>query len=316
VRFVDDCAYSFFHAMPSALHPTANAPTGNLQTGARVALFGMLINLVFAALKILGGLFGNAYVLIADGIESALDIAGSLVIWGGLKVAARPPDETHPYGHGKAEPIAAVVVACGVLAAAAGLAIESVREILTPHHGPAPFTLGILIVVIVVKEILFRYVNRIGRNVESTAVQTDAWHHRSDALTSTAAFLGISIALIGGEGWQSSDDWAALFACAVIAANGVRLLRPALREIMDTAPGGEIVGIVRAAAGSVPGVVEIEKCLIRKMGLNFYVDIHVGVDGDISVRDGHRIAHAVKRAIQETDPRIADVLVHIEPAQR
>jgi cation diffusion facilitator family transporter len=302
--------------MASALHPTANAPAGNLQTGARVALFGMLINLLFAALKILGGLFGNAYVLIADGIESALDIAGSLVIWGGLKVAARPPDETHPYGHGKAEPIAAVVVACGVLAAAAGLAIESVREILTPHHGPAPFTLGILIVVIVVKEILFRYVNRIGRNVESTAVQTDAWHHRSDALTSTAAFLGISIALIGGEGWQSADDWAALFACAVIAANGVRLLRPALHEIMDTAPRGEIVDIVRAAAGSVPGVVEIEKCFIRKMGLSFYVDLHVGVDGNISVRDGHRIAHAVKRAIQEADPRIADVLVHIEPAQR
>jgi cation diffusion facilitator family transporter len=315
VRFVNNCAYSFFHAMVSAVHPTSNTPAGNLQTGARVALFGMLINLVFAALKILGGLFGNAYVLIADGIESALDIAGSLVIWGGLKFAARPPDETHPYGHGKAEPIAAVVVACGVLAAAAGLAIESVREILRPHHGPAPFTLGILIVVIIVKEILFRYVNRVGRDVESTAVQTDAWHHRSDALTSTAAFLGISIALIGGEGWQSADDWAALFACAVIAGNGLRLLRPAVREIMDTAPRGKIVGVVRGAAASVPGVIEIEKCFIRKMGLDFYVDLHVGVDGNISVRDGHRIAHAVKRAIQETDARIADVLVHIEPAQ-
>jgi len=302
--------------MASALHPTSNASTGNLQTGARVALFGMVVNLIFAAAKILGGLFGHAYVLIADGIESALDIAGSFVIWGGLKFAARPPDETHPYGHGKAEPIAAVVVAFGVLAAAAGLAIQSVREILTPHHGPAPFTLGILIVVIVVKEILFRYVNRIGRHVESTAVQTDAWHHRSDALTSAAAFIGISVALIGGSGWQSADDWAALFACAIIAANGIRLLRPAFFEIMDTAPRGEIVDLVRKAAASVPGVIEIEKCFVRKMGVSFYVDLHVGVDGNISVRDGHRIAHAVKGAIQETDPRIADVLVHIEPAQR
>ena len=188
----------------------------------------MIVNLVFAAAKILGGLIGNAYVLIADGIESALDVAGSLIIWGGLKLAARPPDETHPYGHGKAEPIAAVVVAFGVLAAALGLAIESIREIRTPHHGPAPFTLGILIVVIVVKEILFRYVNRVGHNVESTAVQTDAWHHRSDALTSAAAFIGITAALVGGRGWESADDWAALFACCVIAANGVRLLRPAL----------------------------------------------------------------------------------------
>src|SRR6266571_9365429 len=169
------------------------------QTGARLALFGLIVNVLLAAAKILAGVIGHAYVLIADGIESALDVGGSLIIWGGLTVAARPPDETHPYGHGKAEPIAAVAVALGVLAAAAGLAIESVREILTPHHGPAPFTLGILIVVIVVKEILFRYVNRIGRHVESTAVQTDAWHHRSDALTSAAAFIGISVALIGGE---------------------------------------------------------------------------------------------------------------------
>jgi cation diffusion facilitator family transporter len=295
-------------------HPTGDVGASNLQTGARVALFGMIVNLIFATAKILGGLFGHAYVLIADGIESALDIAGSFVIWGGLKFAARPPDETHPYGHGKAEPIAAAVVAFGVLAAAAGLAVESVREILTPHHGPAPFTLGILIVVIVVKEILFRYVNRIGRHVESTAVQTDAWHHRSDALTSAAAFIGISIALIGGSGWQSADDWAALFACAVIAANGIRLLRPALYEIMDTAPRGQIVDLVRDAARSVPGVRDVEKSFVRKMGLSFYADLHVKVDGDISVRDGHRIAHEVKQAIQQTDSRIADVLVHIEPA--
>jgi len=275
----------------------------------------MIVNLVFAAAKILGGLVGNAYVLIADGIESALDIAGSLIIWGGLKFAARPPDETHPYGHGKAEPIAAVVVAVGVLAAALGLAIESVREIRTPHHGPAPFTLGILIVVIVVKEILFRYVNRVARNVESTAVQTDAWHHRSDALTSAAAFIGITAALIGGRGWESADDWAALFACCVIAANGVRLLRPALYEIMDTAPRGEIVDRVRNAAAAVPGVIEIEKCFVRKMGLSFYVDLHVRVDGSISVREGHDLAHRVKDIIRGADSRIADVLVHIEPAR-
>jgi cation diffusion facilitator family transporter len=292
-----------------------HASVNNLQTGARVALFGMIVNLIFAAAKILGGLFGHAYVLIADGIESGLDIAGSFVIWGGLKFAARPPDETHPYGHGKAEPIAAAVVAFGVLAAAAGLAIQSVREILTPHHGPAPFTLGILIVVIVVKEILFRYVNRIGRHVESTAVQTDAWHHRSDALTSAAAFIGISVALIGGSGWQSADDWAALFACAVIAGNGIRLLRPALYEIMDTAPGGKIVRSIRRAARSVPGVMQVEKCRVRKMGLDFYVDLHVGVKDSISVREGHEIAHQVKAAIQHNDSRVADVLVHIEPAK-
>jgi cation diffusion facilitator family transporter len=285
------------------------------RTGARVALLGLVINVVLASVKIVAGVIGHAYVLIADGIESALDVGGSIVIWGGLTVAARPPDRTHPYGHGKAEPIAALVVAICVLAAAIGLAIESVREILTPHHGPAPFTLALLVVVIVIKEFLFRYVNRIGRDLESTAVQTDAWHHRSDALTSTAAFIGISVALIGGERWRSADDWAALFACAVIAANGVRLALPAFQEIMDTAPAGKIFGSILAVASSVPGVVEVEKCHARKMGLDYYVDLHVGVDGNISVHEGHEIAHRVKSAIQQSDSRIADVLVHIEPAR-
>jgi cation diffusion facilitator family transporter len=293
----------------------AHASTKNLQTGARVALLGLVINVAFATAKIAAGIIGHAYVLIADGIESTLDIGGSIIIWGGLTVAAKPPDQTHPYGHGKAEPIAAIVVAMGVLVAAIGLAIESVREILTPHHGPAPFTLAVLVVVIMVKEILFRYVNRVGKEFESTAVQTDAWHHRSDALTSAAAFIGISVALIGGERWRSADDWAALFACAVIAANGVRLLLPAFYEIMDTAPRARIVRAICGVASSVPGVVEVEKCRARKMGLDFYVDLHARVDGNISVHEGHAIAHRVKAAIQQSNPRVADVLVHIEPAQ-
>jgi len=284
------------------------------QTGARVALFGMIVNSIFAIAKILGGFFGHAYVLIADGIESGLDVAGSFVIWSGLKVAARPPDASHPYGHGKAEPIAAMIVAVGVVAAAVGLAIQSVREIFLPHHAPAPYTLVILVVVIMIKETLFRYVNRIGRDIDSTAVQTDAWHHRSDALTSAAAFIGISVALIGGRRWQSADDWAAIFACAVIATNGIRLLRPAFYEIMDTAPR-KIVNSVCSVASSVPGVIDVENCRARKMGLDFYVDLHVGVNGNISVHEGHEIAHRVKAAIQQSNSRVADVLVHIEPAQ-
>jgi cation diffusion facilitator family transporter len=284
------------------------------QTGARFALFGLIVNVLLATAKIFAGAIGHAYVLIADGIESALDVGGSIVIWGGLTVAARPPDRTHPYGHGKAEPIAAVIVAAGVVAAAVGLAIQSVREIFLPHHTPAPWTLAVLVVAIIVKEILFRYVIRFGREMESTAVKTDAWHHRIDAMTSAAAFIGISLALVGGKNWQSADDWAALVACALIAANGIRLARPAFYEIMDTAPGGKIIGPIRAVARSVPGVVEVEKCHVRKMGLDYYVDLHVGVDGNISVHEGHQIAHRVKAAIQQSDSRVADVLVHIEPA--
>ncbi len=300
--------------MTPLAQPTANNSAGNLQSGARVALLGLAINFVLAIAKIAAGILGNAYVLIADGIESALDMGGSIVIWGGLKFAARPPDATHPYGHGKAEPVAAAIVAGGVLAAAVLLAFQSVREILTPQHAPAPFTLVVLIVVVVVKELLYRFVIRIGRNVESTAVQTDAWHHRFDALTSVAAFIGIAIALLGGKGWESADDWAALFACVIIAVNGYRLLSPALHEILDTAPRGDMEDTIRSAADRVPGVCEVEKCLVRKMGLDFYVDLHVKVDGAISVHAGHEIAHEVKNAICSTNARIADVLVHVEPA--
>jgi cation diffusion facilitator family transporter len=294
--------------------PQAHASKRNLQTGARVALLGLVVNVILASAKIVGGFIGHAYVLIADGVESALDVGGSIVIWGGLTVAARPPDRTHPYGHGKAEPIAAVVVALGVLAAALAIAIQSVREIFLPHHAPAPWTLVVLIVAVFSKETLFRYVIRFGRRVESTAVKTDAWHHRIDAMTSIAAFIGISLALIGGRPWQSADDWAALVACALISANGYRLLRPAFFEIMDTAPRRKFIRSIRQAARSVPGVIGVEKCRARKMGLDFYVDLHVGVDGKISVHEGHEIAHRVKSAIQHSDSRIADVLVHIEPA--
>jgi cation diffusion facilitator family transporter len=272
-------------------------------------------NVVLATAKILAGALGHSYVLIADGIESALDVAGSGIIWGGLKFAARPPDKTHPYGHGKAEPVAAIIVSLGVLAAALVIAIQSVREIFLPHHAPEPFTLVVLVAVVVVKELLFRTVDRLGRDAESTAIQTDAWHHRTDALTSIAAFFGISIALIGGPRWQSADAWAALFACVLIAANGWRLFYPALREVLDTAPRDEIVEGVRAAAATVPGVLEIDKCFVRKMGLEFYVDLHVGVDERISVRAGHDLAHEVNHTIKQTNPRIADVLVHIEPAR-
>jgi cation diffusion facilitator family transporter len=298
--------------MSSDAHPPA--AIANLQTGARLALIGLAVNVALAIIKIVGGIFGNAYALIADGVESALDVAGSIVIWGGLRFAARPPDATHPYGHGKAEPLTAIFVAGIVLLAAIALAVESARTMFLPHDKPAQFTLLILFSVVVVKETLFRYVVRFGRSIESIAVAADAWRHRADVLTSIAAFVGISIALIGGESWRSADNWAAIFVCLVIASIGVRLLRPALYDILDTAPRSGILERVRESAAAVDGVVRIDKSFVRKMGLSFYVDLHVEVDGDMSVRQGHHIAHIVKRAIQATDPRIADVLVHVEPA--
>jgi cation diffusion facilitator family transporter len=294
--------------------PTTSNTARKLESGARLALTGIIANTALAGIKIASGILGNCYALIADGIESVLDIFGSIILWGGLKLAALPPDDSHPYGHGKAEPVAAVVVALCVIGAAIGLAAQSIREILTPHHAPAPFTLVVLIVVVLVKELLFRKIIVAGDQIGSAAVKTDAWHHRSDAITSMAAFIGISVALIGGPGWEPADDWAALLACGLIGYNGYRFLVPALQEALDAAPPKELESEIRAIAGVVPGVAGLDQCRIRKMGLEFYVDLHVGVNAELTVREGHRIAHEVKDAIRAANPAVTDVLVHIEPA--
>jgi len=279
----------------------------------RSTLVGVLSNALLAAIKAIAGILGNSYALIADAIESTSDIASSLVVLGGIKIASTPADDNHPYGHGKAEPLAAMLVAVALCTAAVGIAIQSIREILLPHHSPAPFTLIVLVLVVIVKEWLFRYVFRAGEQSQSTVVKTDAWHHRSDAITSSAAFVGISIALIGGPGYESADDWAALLASCVIVFNGYRLLLPAVAEVMDAAPDPGIVERVRDVAGHVQGVVGLDKCYIRKMGFEYYVDLHVVVNGDVSVRSGHKIGHDVRDAVRQGIPKITDVLVHIEP---
>ncbi|OGU65445.1 MAG: cobalt-zinc-cadmium resistance protein [Ignavibacteria bacterium RIFCSPHIGHO2_02_FULL_56_12] len=282
--------------------------------GLRSTLIGIVANTLLAATKGIAGILGNSYALVADAIESTTDIASSFIVWGGLKISALPPDTNHPYGHGKAEPLAAVVVSLTLIAAAVGIAIQSIGEIYTPHHTPAPFTLVVLVLVVATKESLFRFVLKVGQNVGSTAVKSDAWHHRSDAITSAAAFVGISVSLMGGPGYESADDYAALFAAVIIVFNALRILRPAVNEVMDAAPPAVVEENVRKIAEDVGGVMAVEKCFIRKMGLSYYVDLHVTVDGSLSVREGHDIARKVKRSMQLANPSIAEVLVHIEPS--
>ncbi|MCA8958938.1 MAG: cation transporter [Planctomycetes bacterium] len=294
--------------------PAANWLEESAARGGRATAWGIVASSVLAGVKVLAGVLGNSYALIADGIESVLDIVSSLVVWGSLKISAQPANDQHPYGYGKVESLAALVVATALLAAAAGIAVQSAREIRMPHHAPAPFTLLVLVGVVATKEVMFRVLSRTGESIGSRAMVTDAWHHRSDSLTSIAAFIGISVALWAGEGYESADDWAALFAAGVIAFNGIRLFRSAWRDVLDAAPPAEVVDRVRAVAEAVPRVVTIEKCRVRKSGLGMFVDIHVEVDGGITVREGHDVSHDVKDALIAQVPGIRDVLVHIEPA--
>ena len=293
-----------------------HGPSSHALKGQRSTLIGIALNLTLAAGKTTAGVLGHSFALVADGIESLSDVLSSSIVYFGLRLAVKPRDENHPYGHGKAEPLAALAVGLALAAAAIAIALPSIREIRTPHEPPAPFTLMVLAGVLIVKESLFRYVIRIGNAIESTAVKIDAWHHRSDAITSALAFVGISIALIGGKGWESADDWAALVASGIILYNAYSQLRPALAELSDVAPPQTIAQQVRAIATTVPGVQGLDKCFVRKMGFEFYVDLHILVDGNIPVKEGHLIAHAVEEAILRSSPRMADVLVHVEPTQQ
>lgn len=284
--------------------------------GMRVSVIGLVANAFLVLVKLVAGLLGNSFALVADAVESTADIFSSFVVWGGLRIAARPADENHPYGHGKAEALAGLFVALMLYAAGIGIAVQAIREIIQPHHGPATFTIWVLIGVVIVKEWLYRMVSRAGRVIESGAVISDAWHHRSDAITSLAAGIGITVALVGGEGYEAADDWAALFASGIILINATRILRRPVRELMDAEPTTAIIDDVRAIARDVAGVEDVEKVFARKSGLTYWIDMHIEVDPAMTVHRAHAIAHDVQEAICRKMANIESVLVHVEPAPR
>jgi cation diffusion facilitator family transporter len=289
--------------------------TARLQRSLRATFFGLAANVALTVAKFLAGILGHSQALIADAVESLADIFSSIIVWRGLVVAETPPDDDHPYGHGKAEPLAAAIVSAMLLLAAGLIAYHSLQGIVEPRVAPSPWTLIILVVVIALKETLFRFVLHESETVSSSAVETDAWHHRSDAITSAAAFVGITISLIGGKDYEHADNWAALVAACVIGFNGWRLLRPAFNELMDRAPDRELIEKIRAVAKTIPGVAGVEKTFVRKMGYQFFVDMHVEVDPQMTVENSHRISHEVKDTVRGQIPSVRDVLIHIEPAK-
>jgi len=279
----------------------------------QAARTGLFVNIILVIVKLLAGIAGHSYALIADAIESFTDIFASLIVWGGLRITTKPADPEYPYGYGKAEALATAVVSLMLLGAAMGIAVAAVGEIMTPHHMPAPFTLAVIAAVIPVKEFLYRRVLRVGSETGSTAVKADAWHHRSDAITSGAALIGIGVALWGGPGWESADAWAALLAAAVIAVNGIFLLRPAIHDLMDRMPERPVLEQIAAVAGGVEGVRATEKLRVRKVGMEYFVDLHVQADEMLPLREAHILSGKVKGAIRSAVPDVAGVLIHMEP---
>lgn len=281
--------------------------------GIRSTIIGIFISIALALIKGITGLVGHSYALIADAIESTADVFTSGILLLGLKTSMRPPDKDHPYGHGKAESLSALVISLGLLFAAGIIIRESLINISTPHKSPAAYTLWVLVLVIIVKEVLSRYVHKVGEEANSHGVKADAFHHRSDAITSAAAFIGISISLIGGNGYEAADDYAAMIASSIILINAYKIARPAIDELMDASVDETHVENIKAIASSVAGVMEVEKTYIRKSGSFYLVDIHIVVIGSLTVAEGHKIAHDVKDTLMEKGHNVKDVLVHVEP---
>jgi cation diffusion facilitator family transporter len=279
----------------------------------RLVQIGFATNLLLALIKFFAGLVGHSYALIADSIESVADLFGSLIVLGGLRVAARDPDADFPFGYGKAEALSTAIVGIMLIGAALGLSIEAVREIITPHHAPEPYTLAVLLGVVLIKAVLSRRVRASAKSLDSRLMAADASHHESDAITSAAAFIGITVALIGGPGWEAADDVAALAASGIILFNGWRIVRPAAAELLDRSPDDAVLDQVERAASSVDDVRAIEKLRVRTMGTQFLVELHVQSDPELSLRDAHVVSGKVKTAIRAALPNVRDVLVHMEP---
>jgi len=277
------------------------------------SVYSIFGNLTLAIIKATAGILGNSFALIADAIESVSDIFASILVFFGLKYASRSADKNHPYGHGKAEPLVTFLVVGFLLFSAVLIAVQSIKNIQTPQTTPEPYTLIILGAIILIKEAFYRFVNRRSKETESSSLKADAWHHRSDAITSLTAFVGISLSLLLGPGFESAEDFAALAASGFILYNAYLIFRPALGEVMDEHAYDQLALQIREQAKKTEGVMDTEKCFIRKSGMKYLIDLHAIVAGHISVREGHEIAHLLKESLMEAFPQIGDVLIHVEP---
>jgi len=283
------------------------------KTATKTAILSLFSNATLAVVKGFTGVLGHSDAMIADAIESTADVFASLLVIFGLNYAAKPADENHPYGHGKAEALVTFAVVGFLLISATIIAVESIRNLQQTQEKPEVFTLYVLGIIILIKELSYRYVKKKSIETNSSSLHADAWHHRSDAISSLMAFIGISIALIFGKGFEKADDWAALIASFFIAYNAFLIFRPALGEIMDEHLYEHVVAKIRELSLNVDGVIDTEKCLVRKTGMVYIVDLHIEVDGKLSVFDGHEISHRLKDYLKEQLPEIADVLIHVEP---
>jgi cation diffusion facilitator family transporter len=296
-----------------ALEAARTSPERSLRTGRGSALNAILVNGALGAAKLVAGLLGNSYAMVADAAESFADVMGSCVTFYGLRIAAEPADQQHPAGHGRAETLASAVTALALVGVGVTIFWHALGSLGEPRPAPNPLTLLVLVPVIFIKERMFHWMWARGREIGSLAVVADAWHQRSDVVTSVAALTGIIVAWVGGPAWSHADSWSAMFASLWLLATGLWLLGPALHELMEGSVDPALLEFIRVTSLGCDGIRGIDKVWVRKLGMRLMVDMHVVVDPDISVQEGHRLAHQVKDKLQQELPQVRNVMVHVEP---
>ncbi len=279
----------------------------------RAAGLGLAVNMCLGIVKLIGGLIGQSFALIADAVNSLGDVVTSLAVLFALRLAQQPADDEHPYGHTRAEAIAGSNLALLVIVSALLVGWESVQRISVLHELPPVWTLWIAAANVLIKEGMYRYKLSVSRRTGSSALMANAWDHRSDAFCSLAVLIGLGIVRWGGPAWIGADEVSALVVVAAIVWSGAKLFRSSSSELMDSQAEHQLVCEIRQAAAAVPQVRAVEKLLVRKSGLEYFADIHIQVDAQITVEEGHRIGHAVKDRLTTRFKSLRDVLVHLEP---
>ena len=279
----------------------------------RAALLGLGVNLGLGVVKLVAGLLGNSFALLSDAVNSLGDAFTSAIVLFALRVAQRPADPEHPYGHTRAEAVAAANVALVLILSALLVGWAAIQRLAIPHELPPPWTLWIAGANVALKEGLYQYKVRVSRRTGSAAILANAWDHRSDALSARAVLVGLALVRWGGPRFIAADEVAALVVVAAIIWSGAVLFRTSVHELLDVQADEALVAAVRRSAAGVPGVRGVEKLWIRKSGLEYLADIHIEVDPQLTVAAGHAIGHAVKDRLLDEFTTLRDVLVHLEP---
>jgi len=288
--------------------------TSKTSIGKRVAVVSIAVSALLALAKILIGLVGHSTAVVADGFESAGDVVASSFVLFGFAIASRPPDEDHPYGHGRYETLTGLIVGLVLLLGGVGICYRSLQNVAGIHPPPAAYGLWPLLVSMVAKALLSGIKFKYGRRIGSSALVADAWNDFVDIISAVAAATALGLTLYDPARFWAADHYGGFAVGLIVVFTGIRVAKETSERLTDTMPSSELLAEIRTVANSVAGVRSVEKCYARSTGLQYHVDLHIDVDPDMSVRDSHEIATNVRFTLREQLDWVADVLVHVEPS--